>query len=88
LCPCGEEFTFSELNNDPIANRSIDVYVSLKMYFVELNDIDTVKFYIGLNSGGTPHKKSEIDNAKAYLASLQNDISSVPSGPIHPIKTR
>lgn len=69
VCPCGESFRFSQA--DEIAGRNLDMMVTLKMHFVKLSRLDVLKFYLGLNQGGTVHTAEDLGKVKEAIWALE-----------------
>lgn len=65
VCPCGEEVWHKELCE--IDLRGISTTVTMSWKFVELDEIEVMKFYLRLNSGGTIHSQHELDRVRNLI---------------------
>jgi hypothetical protein len=71
ICPCGETVAFKDLNKVDI--RNINMSVTFVWNFVELSDIDVMKYYLKLNSGGTVHSADDLNKVKNMIDNLSKD---------------
>lgn len=69
ICPHGERFRFSEFEEEgAIALRVLSQRCQFKLHTVKLTKVEVLRFYLGLNAGGTPHPPKELQKVRDLLA--------------------
>lgn len=59
-CPCGEKFWYKDVEKDI-------TFLTINWLFVELDEIEVMRFYLRLNAGGTVHSNLDLMRVELFI---------------------
>lgn len=71
FCPSGHTVRYSDFLKTTTDKRILGIRVTLHWRFLQLSEVDAMRFYVALNSGGTIHTENEIARVKRLIVKAE-----------------